>query len=170
MEKIFIVILLVIIAIALYLLARNQNIESSKENFTVVVGTSNPMVTYDDYGTFNFILHTDDLPYHDPTYDILSDYTKNRLDKKTKNRRPGWTEDFDTDSFFELCGYKIRRELIPSNYAENDGVHFHKFVIHSNIPEHGKFNKFVNSNIAREVNVPTSKRLAPEPYNYYFKN
>lgn len=169
MEKIYIMILLIIVFTVLYLLVKNQNIEQYREDFTAIVGTSNPLVTYDDYGTFNFIHHFDDLPYYDPTYNIMSDYTKNRLDSTQKNiDKKLESEDFDSDSFFELCGYKIRKELIPSNYAETKNAHFTKYATHVNLPEHPKFKKVIDTQLATSHTV--DDRSAPQPYNYYFNN
>src|SRR5205823_3078234 len=67
--NIYIVITIIIFIIIFYL------ITTTKENFTSLVDL-NPLTTYDDYGTFNFILQTDDLPYWNPTYEDMSDNFK----------------------------------------------------------------------------------------------
>src|SRR5687767_7679485 len=58
-------IIFVIICVILFFVLKNN-----KETFTALVDL-NPLTTYDDYGTFNFLFHTDDFPYYDPTYENL---------------------------------------------------------------------------------------------------
>lgn len=169
MKKIYILILLIIIFIVLYFLIKTQTILNYKEEFTTIVGTSDPLVTYDDYGTFNFIHHFNDLPYYDPTYNIISDYTKNRMNQHNKKKEIKLkSEHFDDDSFFELCGCKIRKKLIPSNYAETKNSHFIKYVSHDNLPEQYVLEK---NNTASNITLQTTyNRNIPQPYNYYFNN
>ena len=75
---------------------------------------------------------------------------KYKYQKKSKRNKkiPSWNkENFSNDSFIEVQGNLVRRELVPSNYAEKkfsflDG----KTKILSTLDQHN----------------------APQPYNYYF--
>lgn len=74
MKRSVAILILVIIAFIIYWITTNTNtIEKNKEYFTMLMGFQKPLTTYDDFGTFNFLLHTNDLPYYDPTYDRMSD-------------------------------------------------------------------------------------------------
>lgn len=49
----------------------------NKESFTILSPIEKPLVSYDDFGTFNFIHHFDDFPYYDSRYfDMLDIYRK----------------------------------------------------------------------------------------------
>ena len=54
----------------------NGTINRRIEKFTSLNGL-NPLTTYDDYGTFNFILQTDDFPYYEiPGKMSIEDFIK----------------------------------------------------------------------------------------------
>jgi hypothetical protein len=117
--KYIIAILAIIIGLIFIINYSNTNVTSQIEQFTANVGL-NPLTSYDDYGTFNFIFHTDDLPYYDKGFASLfcgkPDYVPG------KPLQPHWDVDFhwDRDSFIDYEGFKVRRELIPANYSNGE--------------------------------------------------
>jgi hypothetical protein len=121
MDTIYNIIIILIILIVIVLLVNYSNfcIATQVEQFTALSGF-NPLTSYDDYGTFNFILHTDDMPYYDKGFATLfcgkPDYVPG------EPLQPHWDVDFhwDRDSFIDYEGYKVRRELIPSNYYKGE--------------------------------------------------
>lgn len=139
----------------------------SKENFTALSGL-NPLTSYDDYGTFNFILHTDDMPYYDKGFASIfcgkPDYVKEKPKPGgSVNPAADWPEwdttdlkpyfNFDSDSFIDYIGYKVRRDLVPSNYADH--------------MLYGRAD-FKTDQILINKMRPKESLVAPQPHNYYF--
>lgn len=126
MEKSDLILILIIIfglvALSIYKFSSAYSTES--EAFTSLVGL-NPLTTYDNYGTFGDILQFDDLPYYDkgfksmicgkPDYDPSSPESKRRLGGQWE---PPAVDSLD--NFIPHQGFKVRRELIPSNYIDTD--------------------------------------------------
>src|SRR5579862_2875114 len=109
MNCVGIIILVSVLCIIIYFVIYT----TKKENFTSLVGPSKPLTTYDDYGTFNFIFHMDDLPYYNPTYEDLGDDFKNYSDGAKNFKYGGIFEKIiPKDSFINYDGKKVRRELV----------------------------------------------------------
>lgn len=146
-------------------------VSSSNENFTKLTGF-NPLVSYDDYGTFNGIMHTNDivsfkrpnlsmregsvLPYYDPTYNnmtcIINDYQES--DDYLNNIEA--RENINFDSFISNDGlHKVRRNLVPKNYTE----HTH----HAN----AEFD-LNQRHLAIKKDRPQASQQPPQPHNIYF--
>ncbi|XWV26273.1 putative orfan [Tupanvirus soda lake] len=145
MQQCHAIILLVIIIFAIYWLTQSSStiIKNNPEFFTILKGIQNPLTSYDDYGTFDFIHHTNDLPYYDPTYNNMINLTKTYT--KYPNKMPKWSgENFSKDGFIRVCGSKVRKELVPSNYSDQSyaGAHF--------------------------TNNINDEKIAPQAYNFYF--
>ena len=98
--------------------------KDNTEKFTTLVGL-NPMTTYDDYGTFNFLFHTDDLPYYNPKYENLGCSVRtypNTPEYIAENAKtPGKFRQsvIPRGSFIDFQGDKVRRELVPENYSRD---------------------------------------------------
>jgi hypothetical protein len=135
-----------------------ENVENI-ENFTAISGMEGPLTTYDDYGTFNFLFHTDDLPYYDPTYfNLLCSYRDYVPDNGRKcgslTGKQNVDEDFNSDSFIDFEGWKVRRELIPSNYSNKNyaDADFDRNQLH----------------LAIKKDRPQASAYPPQPHNVYF--
>jgi hypothetical protein len=76
----------------------------SKENFTALNSITSELTTYDDYGTFNNILQTDDLPYYDPTYMNMMC----KFQRKVPN-----------DEYIPYDNDIMKRNMIPANYSND---------------------------------------------------
>lgn len=156
-------IILTIVGLLIYI--SNSKLKKQTENFTSLIGL-NPLTTYDDYGTFNFILHTNDLPYYDkgfagmfcPTAYRAKALTRfsGKSDYVPKIRKPNINAniDFDADSFIGYEGFKVRRDLVPSNYTIG--------------------NDYGNADLSQRdfsilIDRPMASINPPEPRNYYFK-
>lgn len=115
-----IVLLLIIVIIFYFIIKSNQKI-NQMDFFTLLRSIEKPLTTYDDYGTFNFIHHINDLPYYDSTYDDMIYLTKTTC-------KPKLTDASDpnslipTDSFVNVRGNLVRRKLIPFNYTAYGGT------------------------------------------------
>lgn len=157
MNKIYIIIILcgIILVIGLLISRSNLNINKQIENFTALSGF-NPLTNYDDYGTFNFIFHTDDMPYYDPGFaDIFCgtpDYVPGPMLKPKFDFNLG----FDKDSFIDYQGFKVRRDLVPSDYT--------KWMDLGN----AEFNPEQPNVIVRK-DRPRASAEPPQPSNYYFE-
>lgn len=153
MDRIYMITISIIIIIAIGLIICNSNLKLKKqaEKFTALVGL-NPLTTYDDYGTFNFLLHTDDLPYYDKGF---AGMFCGKPDYVPEIRKPDINTniDFDTDSFISYEGFKVRRELVPSNYVDGS--------------KYGNIDLNENDRIIIK-NRPKASILPPAPHNYYF--
>lgn len=160
--KFAILIAVIILMTLLYLIIfwHNQQIKKEIDNFTILTNIEGPLTTYDDYGTFNFILQTDDLPYYDPTYHEMT----NKLDQCDKTcehnkifcKKCQQTRDIiPTNRFF--CtedNEPIRKELVPANYT--DGMHYAS-------------NTFNQKNyLLIKKDRPKTSSKPPQPFNYYF--
>lgn len=162
MNRYVIVTLIIVIAIMIYFV--NKLFFSRNENFTALGPIGQPLVTYDDYGTFNFIFHTDDLPYYDHEYDDLEYNYKDfdTVDLNTNSKKCGSfnciltkNENFNKDSFIDYQGNKVRRELVPMNYFMNDqyaDADFERNQLH----------------LAIKKDRPRQSAQPPQPYNVYF--
>ena len=153
--------LIIILVVWILIKYNNTSIKESIENFTAISGIEQPLTTYDDYGTFNFLLQTDDLPYYDPTYENLGDdYRDYDPDgqKKTcglSTSKLSKNENFNKDSFIDYHGLKVRRELVPSNYNKNNMYADADF-------DRNQLHLCVRKNRPRESAYP------PQPHNIYF--
>jgi hypothetical protein len=126
----WLVIILISFILIIYLVVKTSS-TNQKEEFTILKPIRGPMVSYDDYATFNYIHHTNDLPYYDPTYDnMVNAINYEPIKSKAKKPRLG-KENFNKDSFIVIRGNKVRRELVPSNYADDN---HYRFGINDNIP------------------------------------
>jgi hypothetical protein len=160
------IILLILFVVVLWLCTRST--KDMMENFTMLKSIAGlfggSMVTYDDYGTFDFMLHTDDLPFYDPTYNDLSCAYRdfNTVDKSTNAKKCGSAnciltrnENFNKDSFLDYGGVKVRRELVPRNYTENTfyaDADFERNQLH----------------LAIKKDRPQQSAAPPQPHNIYF--
>ncbi|XWV25019.1 putative ORFan [Tupanvirus deep ocean] len=145
MQQCHAIMLLIIIIFIIYWLTYSSSttIKNNPEFFTILKDIQSPLTSYDDYATFNFIHHTNDLPYYDPTYNNMVNLTKTNT--KYPNAIPKWNgENFSKDSFIRVCGNKVRRELVPSNYSDQ---------AYANAD-------FTNSTI--------NENIAPQAVNFYF--
>jgi len=131
------------------------------ETFTALSGF-NPLTTYDDYGTFGGILHTNDLPYYDKEFKAMicgdSDYVADT--PTTKPRLGGvWQTDKANhpDSFIDYQGYKVRRSLLASNYASDDNMSPAAFDV-------------IRKPWLIKKDRPRASSAAPEAWNYHFDN
>jgi len=131
--------------------------KKNKENFTALVGL-NPLTTYDDYGTFNFLFHTDDFPYYDPTYENLGCNVRtypNTAQYREKNFKQSGQFDqiiVPENTFINFEGDKVRRELVPENYSQN--------------MDYGSA-KFKTNQMYINKKNPRWSMYAPEPFNTY---
>lgn len=96
----------------------DTSIKNDIEQFTTLNGL-NPLTTYDDYGTFNFLLHTNDLPYYDPTYAKMGCCFKTYDGSTVKKPCFSRKEVYDEDSFINYNDDNLRREVLGSNYADD---------------------------------------------------
>lgn len=94
---------------------------SKSESFTALTGL-NPLTSYDDYGTAAGIYHFDDLPYYDKGFKSMicgnPDYVPDRI-PRLGGIYPDEHADHP-DSFIGYQGFKVRRELLGSNYNDLD--------------------------------------------------
>lgn len=174
-----IVVLAILILLAYLVCSFNMSGSVIPENiyqpFTALNGMEKPLVTYDDYGTFNYLMHFDDLPYHDSTYDNMScawrSYDPHKYD--TKYTPNTFTRNEITDSFIEFDGCsrqncriiaqgnergdKVRRSLVPSNYVADQNYSL------SNFDEHPPF-LLLDLNRSRESSEPP---VASNTYEIY---
>ena len=156
MDKIYMIIMLFFIMIGIISLVymSNANLTKQIENFTTLSGF-NPLTNYDDYGTFNFIFHENDLPYFDPGFASIfcgePDYVPG------PPRKPKFTFDlgFDQDSFIDYQGFKVRRELVPSDYTK--GMEY----------GNANFNPAQPDVMVRK-DRPRASAEPPQAHNYYF--
>ena len=156
MNKYLIFIILIIVFI-LYLEYYNKNIT---ENFVALSGIESSLTTYDSYGTFNFLFNTNDLPYYDPTYDNLGcDFREPAPKSKTSCgsvlMTAGSVEDFSRDTFIEYEGQKVRRNLVPANYSEEQSFADAKFDRNQ-------------LHLAIKKDRPRASAQPPQPHNIYF--
>lgn len=161
MNCVILVILLIVLAVTwLVIKYNNQSVTKSIEDFTALSGIQLPLVTYDDYGTFNFLLQIDDFPYYDPTYENMGDDYRDYEPEKPKpcgvsTSKLSKDEDFNKDSFINYRNLKVRRELIPSNYYK-DNTHadadFDRNQLH----------------LAIRKDRPRESAYPPQPHNIYF--
>jgi hypothetical protein len=158
------IISLIILIIIIYLLVSKSNTstKSDIEKFTGLNGIESPLTTYDDYGTFNFILQIDDLPYYDPEYyNLLWKYKDfkpslaGKLKCGSRNGFPPKAFDFDKDSFIDFEGIKVRRTLVPENYSKDNQYAPADF---------GKS----QTNLLVKLDRPRASAQPPQPYNIYF--
>ena len=138
------VILTILIIFALYVLLQKKNIEK----FTALTGMQSPLTTYDDYGTFNFMFHFNDLPY-DTTKkpSKIEEYLYKSESDLIKPEPINNNLDFDHDNFIRVGNNTVRRKLVPHNYSN---------------PAYANFTKQSDQLITR------SPIQAPKPQNYYF--
>ena len=128
MSDITYLIIFIVIFILLFVVFKNN-----KEKFTALVGL-NPLTTYDDYGTFNFLFHMDDFPYYNPTYENLGCSVRtypNNPEYVAKNAKtPGKFRQsvIPRGTFIDFEGDKVRRELVPENYSKNMDYGHAQFV------------------------------------------
>lgn len=158
MEKSDLILILILIfglvSISIYRAASSYAGES--ESFTALVGL-NPLTTYDDYGTFGGILQMDDLPYYDQGFKRMicgkPDYDPNS--PESARRLGGQEPSTDFDSFINYQGFKVRRELTPSNYINTD-----QYSI-------ADFDKVKEVWLIKKDRPKASSR-PPEAHNYHF--
>jgi hypothetical protein len=151
-----------IVVLLLSLLIGYFVISGNNESFTAISGTQKQMVTYDDYGTFNFLHHFNDMgENYDPTYHNISCHTKIKDTLNTNKQIPKINypypvdEDFLTDGFIEYDGQKVRRSLIPGNYTDHSefaDADFDRNQLH----------------LAVRINRSKNSDIAPWPHNVYF--
>jgi len=177
-----ILLLLIFVFLIIYFIIKryNRSIDQSVEKFTALSGIQQPLTTYDDYGTFNFLLHINDLPYYDSTYEDMSDdyrdYDKNGQSKQPEvlyersRSKMSKNENFNKDSFINFRGVKVRRELIPANYSPPDFMG----IIGKNF-NNGKHNNYADADFDRnqlhlaiKKDRPKESAYPPQPYNIYF--
>ena len=147
------IIILIIVILFFYFYGKyyNRKIKSEIERFTTLNGL-NPLTSYDDYGTFNFILQTDDLPYYNPKYEKMGCcFRTTRNGKKVPCKNV--MIDYDEDKFFNFEGDSIRKELIGTNYSDHR--------------EYGS-SMFGNSQMLINLTNPKISSLPPEPFNWEF--
>jgi len=157
MKPIRVIFILLFIVIGYYFFVRyyNGTINQKVERFTSLNGL-NPLTTYDDYGTFNFILQTDDLPYYDPTYEKMGCCYKT-FHKQPAPKGPlcqSLIRDYDKDSFIDFDQDKVRRELVGANYS--DHLDYGSSIF-------GDSHMFIN------LFNPKLSSLPPEPFNFEFQ-
>lgn len=173
-------IFLIAIGVLLYIVIKwyNRSIDQSIENFTAISGIEQPLTTYDDYGTFNFLLQIDDFPYYDPTYVNMGDDYRDYKPNVKNNRISGPStsklsknENFNKDSFINFRGVKVRRELIPANYSIPESIHGWG----NNFSGHSKHNNYADADFDRnqihlaiKKDRPRESAYPPQPYNIYF--
>lgn len=105
MRKCYATILLIIIVTLIYLLVNN--------NKTIIKNTE------------LFIFENENPIIYDPTYNnVIKSIKKYKKIPLIKTKLSN--EKFSKDSFIKVCGDKIRRELVPSNYADQSyaGIDF----------------------------------------------
>lgn len=120
MNQCLAIILLIIIVIVVYFLVKTNQKSIRTDFFTLLRSIEKPLTSYDDYGTFNFIHHTNDLPYYDPIYDDMFYLTKTNYKPETK--LPLSDSIISSDSFINVRGDLVRRKLIPFNYTDYGGT------------------------------------------------
>jgi hypothetical protein len=143
MDSISQIILICAILVGIIIVYRYYSTDKT-EKFTALSGF-NPLTSYDDYGNFNFIFHEDDLPYYDVGF------------KRIMCTGNAPYTDFDKDSFIDYQGFKVRRELVPSNYTDDDQLSNADF-------DKNPIGFFVKKDRPRDSSEP------PQPHNYYFSN
>jgi len=145
-------IIFIVICIILFFLVKDN-----KEKFTALVDL-NPLTTYDDYGTFNFLFHTDDFPYYDPTYENLGCSVRTYPDtpayiaENAKDAGKFRQSVVPRGTFIDFQGDKVRRELVPENYSKN--------------MDYGNA-KFVTNQMYINKKNPRQSMYAPVPVNEY---
>jgi hypothetical protein len=158
------IILLIIFIIGIYCVIQynKSSTQSALEKFVALSGL-NPLTTFDDYGTLNHLMHFDDFPFYDPSYENLlykykdippgSDSIKNigSINYPRDN-----IEDFSKDSFLYSEGRMTRRELVPSNYVE------HPEFADADFDQ--RVQNYTLINTAREAR----SSVPPWPHNVYF--
>lgn len=163
-----VILLIIIIAIIFSICKYNSEQKIQIEKFTAFSGL-NPLTSYDDYGTFNFILHTDDMPYYDKGYGSIfcgkPDYVPPCKPKLRGSVNPTADHsdlkvnfDFDSDSFISYQGFKVRRNLIPSNYNDSD----YAKADFGSTPDPDNSTWIINKLRPKESSDP------PKPRNWYF--
>ena len=167
-----IILVLLIVVICLILSKYNTDKKSQIEQFTAFSGL-NPLTSYDDYGTFNFLLHTDDEPYYDKGYASIfcgkPDYVPPLHPKLKGSVNPTASDsdlkvnfDFDSDSFISYQGFKVRRDLIPSNYNSADSGAMQAKADFGSGPDPDDSTWLINKMRPKESSKP------PKPMNWYF--
>jgi len=139
----FIILIIVIIIITIFVHDTIKETEHQIEAFTVANNMQGPLLNYDDYGTFNFLFHTDDLPYYDPTYEWMGcDFTN-------------W-DGADPNEYIKYDGdHKLRRRLIGSNYVD------------LRESANAKFDTDEDHILIKKNRVQASA-YPPQPHNFYF--
>lgn len=136
MNPLFLVILLVIIILIIYWLANNNNnITNNSDYFTIlkkiqgqIAPTNNPKIN-----------------------NIMIDSNENNVKFPAKKFSQNY-ENFTSDSFITVGGNQVRKELVPSNYA-ND--------VYANAN-----GNFILDQYGLKENTPT-KKFAPQAWNIY---
>lgn len=129
------ILIVTVVIFSLLIYSYNNNLKNKIEHFTALVGIESPLTTYDDYGPSGLIYDMDDVKL--PCYKFINDaiFPTKRI---TNNL------DFDADSFFYYQNNPVRRELVPSNYADSGTL------------------RNVNDRLNNETD-------APQPSNFYFE-
>ncbi len=179
MNKIHCTILLIFIIIitGLIIYRYNSDKKSQMEQFTALSGFE-PLTSYDDYGTFNFILHINDLPYYDakgfgsifcgkPDYVPTKTKLRGSVNPTAPNSDLKVDFDFDSDSFINYQGFKVRRELIPSNYATRTDKYDRSGRSGRSEYSVADFGSD-RAHWLIKKNRPRASSQPPEPLNYYF--
>lgn len=123
------------------------------EKFTSLTEIQMPLATYDDYGTFNFLLQTNDFPYYDPTYQNLTNNFTN-IDSKTDINPLNKCETKNESEFINYDGKnKLRRKLKPSNYTD------YNFVSDAD---------FKNVHLLVKKDRPKQSFQPPQPHNVFY--
>jgi len=154
MEKSDLILILVLIFgfMSLFIYRIALSYAPEPEAFTALVGL-NPLTTYDNYGTYGDILQLDDLPYYDAGFKSMicgkPDY------EPEAPRLGGQQVRTDSDSFISYQGFKVRRELTPSNYVDTDQYSIADF---DKVKEVWMIKK----------DRPKASSAPPEPQNYHF--
>jgi hypothetical protein len=111
MKQLYAIILLFVIIFIIYWLtsASAQVINDNPEYFTIFNKIQNPKpISYDD----GIISHDDGIISHDDL--TIKNLSHNDTKKFNWNK-----ENFALDSFINVQGNKVRRELVSSNYADH---------------------------------------------------
>uniref|UniRef100_A0A6C0LT06 Uncharacterized protein n=1 Tax=viral metagenome TaxID=1070528 RepID=A0A6C0LT06_9ZZZZ len=160
----FALLIIIIFMIIIIYKCYNNKIHSNVEKFTALSGIEVPLTTYDDYGTFNFLFNLDDFPKFDHTYDQMAGWFTNwdphkfaEQPKKCGSRNNLQSKDeIFKDSFIKFDGdHKLRRELVPANYINNNNfadADFDRNQLH----------------LAVKKDRPRASAHSPQPYNIYF--
>ena len=144
------IVLILIVLLILILFKRINNIQP----FTFIRGIRQPLVSYDDYSTFDFKNHLNDLPNYDPTYHNLG-CTIKHTDVDNVEWKCGGNNKYGLNSYIDFEGNLIRRKMIPSNYADH--------------PEYTIADWTTNSmHIIVKPDRPKESTKPPQPYNIFY--